>query len=326
MGMPIRFALVVGCLALLVVAAPSRAQQDYPNRPVRFVIPDSPGGVNDRSARIVAPALSKALGQPVVVDNRPGAAGLIAWEYVAKNALADGYTIALCNSGILTLPLFIKDLRFDTLKDLRQVMIFSELGIPLIASMASPFNTFNQMVAYAKANPGKLNFGVPGFQSQSTLLIEAIKLKFGLDIVVVVFKGPADVPPAIYTNEVQLSLFSESTSTMGVKSGKLKVLASASGARMQSFPDVPTLAELGMTDVGAGTLVSIAVARATAQPVFERIVKATQVMMDSADVRDLLNKTQIYPVVTLTEEADRKVAAMSQFYANLAMAIGIKPQ
>ena len=109
MSMRLGFTLATCVVAFISWVAPLHAQQgaqDYPNRPVRFVIPDGPGGVNDRSARIVAPALSKALGQPVVVDNRPGAAGMIAWEFVAKNAPADGYTIALCNSGIRTLPLF----------------------------------------------------------------------------------------------------------------------------------------------------------------------------------------------------------------------------
>jgi tripartite-type tricarboxylate transporter receptor subunit TctC len=300
--------------------------QDYPNRPLRFVIPDSPGGVNDRTARMISPALGKALGQNVVVDNRPGAAGIIAWENVAKNSPADGYTIGMAHSGLMTVPLFFKDMRFDTLKDLRQVMIFAEAGIPLVASFDAPFKDFNEMITYAKANPGKLNFGSPGYQSLPTLIIEGIKRRFGLDIVVVVYKAAGDVAPAIYGNQVQLSLFSESSANIGVKAGKMKVLASAAATRSPSFPEAPTLAEVGMKDVATGSIFTIMVARATPQPVFDRLLKASQDMMASTELREQLTKAQVYPQVTLSEEADRKVAALSQFYAGLAKTIGIQPQ
>ena len=318
---------IAAALTFSILALAGSAQaQDYPNRPVRFVIPDSPGGVNDRTARMIAPALGKALGQNIVVDNRPGAAGVIAWENVAKNSPADGYTISMGHTGLMTVPLFFKDMRFDTLKDLRQVMIFAEGGIPLVASGEAPFNNFNEFVAYAKANPGKLNFGTPGYQSLPTLMIEAVKRRFGLDIVVVVYKAAGDIAPAIYGNQVQLSLFSESSANVGVKAGKMKVLASAGGTRMPSFPDIPTLPELGMKDLGSGSIFSIMAARPTPQPVFDRLLKAGQEMMTSAELREQLTKAQVYPQVTIGEEADRKIAALSQFYAGLARTIGIEPQ
>lgn len=318
---------IAAALSFSILALAGAAQaQDYPNRPVRFVIPDSPGGVSDRTARMIAPALGRALGQNIVVDNRPGAAGIIAWENVAKNSPADGYTIGMAHSGLMTVPLFVKEMRFDTLKDLRQVMIFAEAGIPLVASAEAPFNTFNEFIAYAKSNPGKLNFGTPGYQSLPTLIIEGIKRRFGVDVLVVVYKAAGDVAPAIYGNQVQLSLFSESSANLGVKAGKLKVLASAAATRSPTFPDAPTLAEVGMKDVATGSIFTIMVARPTPQPIYDRLLKASQDMMASAELRDQLYKAQVYPAVTTGDEADRKVAALSQFYAGLAKAIGIEPQ
>src|SRR5688572_26496262 len=111
MNKPIHALLALLAAAGLSIAAPVAAQ-DYPNKPVRWVIPDTPGGVNDRTARLMSAAFGKALGQPVIVDNKPGAAGVIAWEFVAKNSPPDGYTIAMIHSGIMTVPLFFKDLRF----------------------------------------------------------------------------------------------------------------------------------------------------------------------------------------------------------------------
>jgi tripartite-type tricarboxylate transporter receptor subunit TctC len=226
----------------------------------------------------------------------------------------------------MTVPLFFKDLRFDVQKDLRHVMIFAEGGIRFIASADAPFNNFKEFLAYAKANPGKLNFGSPGFQSLPTLMIEGVKRKFGIDVFVVVYKAAGDVAPAIYGNQVQLSMFSESSTVIGVKAGKIKVLASVAGTRSLSFPDIPTLAELGMPEVSSGSIFGIAVARAVPEPIFERIYRASRAMMDSAELKEQLTNAQVYPAVTTAQEAERKIAAQSQFYAGLAKTIGIQPQ
>jgi tripartite-type tricarboxylate transporter receptor subunit TctC len=232
----------------------------------------------------------------------------------------------MIHSGIMTVPLFFKDLRFDVQKDLRQVMIFAEGGIPFIASTDAPFNNFKEFLSYAKSNPGKLNFGSPGYQSLPTLMIEGVKRKFGIDVVVVVYKAAGDVAPAIYGNQVQLSMFSESSTVIGVNAGKIKVIASVAGTRSQSFPDVPTLAELGMPEVSSGSIFGIAVARAVPEPIFDRIYRASRAMMDSAELKEQLIKIQVYPAVTTAQEAERKIAAQSQYYAGLAKTIGIQPQ
>jgi tripartite-type tricarboxylate transporter receptor subunit TctC len=312
--------------AILALSGAAAQAQDYPNRSLRMIVPDSPGGINDRGARLISPVLQKNLGQPVIVENRPGAAGVVAWEFVAKNAPADGYTIAMTHTGVATVPLFTKDLRFDVQKDLRTVMIFAEFGIPLVASAEAPFNNFQEFLSYAKANPGKLNFGSPGYQSLPTLIIEAIKARYGLDIFVVVYKGAGDVAPAIYGNQVQLSLFSESSANLGVKAGKMKVLASAAATRTATFPDVPTLSELGMKEISGGSISAIAVARGTPQATYDRLLKASAATMADPELRDLLTKAQMYPIATFGAEAEKKIADISSFYAGLAKAIGIQPQ
>lgn len=143
--------------AACVFGADSTMAQDYPSRPIRFIVPNTPGSSTDFPARIISPAMSKLLGQPIIVENKPGAAQLLGYEYVAKQVPADGYTIAVVTvPALVTLPLTVKNLRFDPLKDLRPIIGLVEQRFLLASSSQESWNTFREMVGYAKANPGKL--------------------------------------------------------------------------------------------------------------------------------------------------------------------------
>ena len=230
----IRFLLLLGTFLLGV--APAWAQ-DFPNRPLRIIVANTPGTPLDAVARIMAPEMSKFLGQPVVVENKPGAGQQIGYEFVAKQAPADGYMIALVSVATLAImPVTSKGLPFDPLKDLPPFIGLVEGRVVFAASANQPFRTLDELSQYAKANAGKLNYGA---SSPSVMLqTEAIVRRFGLNIVNVPYSANAPYVLALSTGEVQVGLRGESEAV--ALADKVRVLATTGDKRSAAFPNVPT--------------------------------------------------------------------------------------
>jgi len=231
-------------LLALALAAPAHwaCAQNYPDRPIRFVVPFAVGGAADITARIIAPRLSEGLGQPVVVDNRPGAGSIIGNDVVAK-APADGHTILLTNVAFGALPALHRKLPYDPARDFAAVSLVNSAPQVLLVHPSLPVRTTQELIAYAKARPGQLNYSSAGIGSGNHLNTELFKLDTGLDLLHVAYQGGAPALTALLTGDVQIDFAGVPPSLTHIASGKARALAVTSLKRMTSLPDVPALAE-----------------------------------------------------------------------------------
>jgi tripartite-type tricarboxylate transporter receptor subunit TctC len=240
--------LCAGC-ALALISVPSVAAQSYPSKPIRVVVPFAAGGPTDIWARIVGAELQKTLGQPVIIDNRPGATGQLGSDLVRK-AVPDGYTLLFTsNSAHVIAPLLRTPRTFDSVRDFTPVTNVLRFPIYLLTNPAVPAKTIGEFVAFARANPRKLNYSSPGIGSGGHLACELFNLAAGTDIVHVPFHGAAPAQAALMANEVQLMCDSVALSQPMVAAGKLRGLALTAPKRSPAVPEVPTLAEAGIAGV-----------------------------------------------------------------------------
>src|SRR5205814_7335765 len=265
--------------------APIVAFAQYPTKSIHMIIPFAPGGASDFVGRIMQPKLSELLGQPIVVENKPGAAGNIGAEYAAKSA-PDGYTIFLGNVGSVAInPGVYPKLSINPLKDLIAVGQVVDVPSVLIVHTSVPANTVKELVAYAKANQGKLNFASPGSGSLDRLEMELFRKLEKLDMVHVPYKGGAGPATAgLMGGETQLMFATAASAMPGVKSGRLKPLAVTSSRRIDTLPEVPTVEEAGYPDLRAGSWQGIFVPTGTAREVVDRLFRVTTQVMKDPDV------------------------------------------
>jgi tripartite-type tricarboxylate transporter receptor subunit TctC len=228
-------------LALTVTAGHGLAQ-NYPDRPIRFIVPFAVGGAADITARIIAPRLSETLGQPVVVDNRPGAGSIVGNDLTAKSP-ADGYTILLTNVAFGALPALHRKLPYDPDKDFAAVSLVNSAPQVLLVHPALPVRTTQELIAYAKTKPGQLNYSSAGIGSGNHLNTELFKIDTGVDLLHVPYQGGAPALTALLTGDVQIDFAGVPPSLPHIHSGKARALAVTSLKRMTSLPDVPALAE-----------------------------------------------------------------------------------
>lgn len=214
---------------------------DFPTKPIRYIAPFVPGGGTDILSRQVAASLSKVLGQPVIVENKPGAGGGIGAQFVAQSP-PDGYTILASTSGMLTLPYFTAA-GYDMQKDLEPLVMLSTGNLVLIVADSLPVKTMAEFIAYAKANPGKLNYASSGVGSAVNLAWELLKSKAGIDVVHIPFKGSADVVQAMASGTVHTTIDTIGTQLPLLAAGKTRALATTGFKRDSALPNVPTVLE-----------------------------------------------------------------------------------
>jgi tripartite-type tricarboxylate transporter receptor subunit TctC len=297
---------------LLLALVPAMAySQGYPNKPVKMIIPFAPGGASDFVGRIIQPNLSELLGQQVVIENRPGASGNIGVEAAAHSA-PDGYTIFLGNVGSVAInPGVFPKLAADPLKDLVAVTQVVDVPGVLVAHPAFPPNSVKEFVAYAKANPGKVNYASPGSGSQNRLEMEKLRdAAGGLDMVHVPYKGGAGpAVSALVAGETHLMFVTASSAMPMIKSGRLKVLAVAAPKRIEPLPDAPTMSEAGYPAFETGSWQGIFVPAGTAKEVVDRLYAASVKTMQASEVRERLAHGGVAVVTSASP------AAFTQFVA-----------
>jgi len=271
------------CIAAVATFA---AAQDFPNRPVRIVVPWPPAGNVDITARTVAPALGEALGQQVIVENRAGAGGRIGTEAVAKSA-ADGYTLLLGSSGTLTAgPAVWKTLNFDPLKDFVAVGPIQSVPIVLTVAPKTPAATYADYVALAHAKNGQLSIASAGNGSSNHLAIELLMRQANLKLLHVPYKGSGPALTDLIGSQVE-SMMDQLTASIGhIREGRIRALAISSLKRSPLLPDVPTLDELGVKGYEATTFTGIFAPAATPSAVVARLSKALHAAMVRDDVRE----------------------------------------
>ncbi|HKA81784.1 MAG TPA: tripartite tricarboxylate transporter substrate binding protein [Xanthobacteraceae bacterium] len=233
-------ALVSLCTALLVPSA--LVAQTYPSKPIRIVLPYVPGGIIDTAGRNIALRLSEGLGQSVVAENRPGAGGMVGADAVARSA-PDGYTILLTDPALVSNPTLQADVPYDLFKGLQAVSIVGSSPAVIVASPSLPVTTFAELIAYAKAHPGKLNFASAGIGTAPHLAGEMIKLRAGIDMTHVPYRGIGAAYPDVMSGKVQLAFSSIAGAVPFTSDNRVRPLATTGSARSAVYPDVPTVAE-----------------------------------------------------------------------------------
>lgn len=311
-------------LTILVVGAtmmPASWAQDYPSRPVKIVVPNTPGTLYDVIARALGPEMSKVLGQPIVVENRPGAAQIIGYEYVAK-APPDGYTlIAGLSSELAILPLVSSNLRFNPLKDLPPVAGIAEATLVFGSSSSKPWKSVSELVAYAKANPGKLNYGSssPGILLPMLALVQG----YGIDAVNVPYNGGGPFVLAVISGEADMGFMPESNAITG--GDRFRALAVTSPERLASFPDTPTFAELGTLKIPSNSY-TINAPAGTPKAVIARLQAAITTALKQPEVRTQLERSRLRIVELTPEAAAESLAERARIYADIAKRAGIPPK
>lgn len=270
------------------------AQPAFPSKPVRVVVPNAPGGAADLTARTVGEKMAKGLGQPVVIDNRPGAGGVVAGQAVAS-AAPDGYTMLLISSGTAVSEALFKSLPFDASKDFTPVAPLASFDLVIVGSPTGEFKTLAEMVAWAKANPGKLNIGTPAIGTTQNLAAELFKTAAGIDAQVVPFKGTPDVITAIRGGQIQAGLDILSPLLSQIQGKALLPLAVTGAKRSRVLPDVPTAQEAGVKNLNAASWNGLAVPAKTPQAVVDRLNKEVNEALRDPEVRKKLEALNLDP-------------------------------
>jgi tripartite-type tricarboxylate transporter receptor subunit TctC len=239
-----RFALTVRallCSAVLTASAVAAPAQTYPSKPIRLILPYVPGGIIDNVGRHLAQRLSETIGQSVVAENRPGAGGMVGTDVVAR-AVPDGHTILLTDPAVVINPSLQKDAPYE-LSKLQMVSAIGSSAAVIVASLHAPIKTFPEMIAYAKANPGKLNFASAGIGTAPHLAGELIKLRAGIEMTHVPYRGIGAAYPDVLSGKVQLAFSSIAGALPFVSDNRVRAIATSLAARSKVFPDVPAVAE-----------------------------------------------------------------------------------
>ncbi len=304
MNSPLRSALL-GLLALAGATGPCLAQDAaaYPTRPIHIIVPFAPGGASDFAIRLIQPGLERALGQTLVIDNRAGASGNVGME-VAARAAPDGYTLFFGNVGTISInPHFFPDLAVKPERDFIPVSIAAETPGILIASTKFPASSLKEMVAYAKAHPGKINYAAAGISTLNTLAMEQFRHSAGLQMTQVPYKGGAG--PAIVdllAGNVDVMFVTLSSAAQFVKAGKLKAFAVSTRERVTSLPEVPTMLEEGYPEAVSSSWQGLFAVSGTPPPIIAKLHAAVVQAMADPDVRKRMIAASMLPTASPTPE------------------------
>jgi tripartite-type tricarboxylate transporter receptor subunit TctC len=270
---------------MLCAQATSVAQtaSAFPNQPIRMVVPYPPGGPTDITARVVAAEMSKTIGQNIVIDNRPGASGMIGSEMVTKST-PDGYTL-LANASIHVInPSVYPDMRFDAIKDFVPITQLAQVPLVLVVPANSPIKSVKDLVEYAKANPGKVNFGSAGSASAQHLAGESFKIAAGIQMQHIPYKGSAPALTDLAGGQLQLMFDSMPSATPMINSGKLRAIAVTTTTRAKARPDLPTIAESGFPGFDISTWYAYWAPKGTPADVVEKLAASAAQALKNPEV------------------------------------------
>lgn len=313
---------------LIAICALSAAQvlaQAWPARPVRFVVPFPPGGSTDVAARTLADKLTRSLGAQFVVENRAGGSGAIGTTAVAR-AAPDGYTILFAADPVTTLFLVVKNLEFDTLRDFAAITQVTTQPLAVAVHASVPATSVQELVAYAKANPGKLSFAHSGTGTGQHFSGELLKKMAGLDIVHVPYKGGGPAVQDLVAGQVPMGVLGSTPLIPHHKSGRIRILAFTSKDRFAPMPEIATLHESGFPGFDTGQWLGLLAPRGTPADVVQRLHAATAEALALADVRERLAQAALQPVGNTPREFEAVIRADIERWGKLAHELGIQPQ
>lgn len=316
------FCIALACAALLATA--DAAAQAYPSKPIHFIVPYPAGGPLDTVARLLGAKLAESMKQPVVVDNKPGAGGNIGAEYVAKSA-PDGYTILMGAVATHAInPTLYAHIPYDAVKDFIPITQVASTPNVLVVNPSIPANNVREFIAYAKANPGKLNYGSGSTGSAGHLAGELFDTMAGVKMVHVPYKGAGPAMQDLIGGQIQL-MFDNLASSLGqIKAGRVKALAVTTAKRTALAPDLPTISESGLPGFDISTWFGVFAPAKTPQPIADRLYTELTRALAMPDVREAMVKLGAEPVGNKPEEFAAYIKSEADKYAKLIKQSGAK--
>ena len=311
--------------AALALVAAQALGQTFPAKPIKLLVGVPPGGPTDTLARAIAPELGEALGQPLVVEDRPGASGVIATDAVAK-AIPDGHTLAFIYITHATNPSLIAKLPYDTLRDFAPVSLVGRQVMVLLAHPAFAASTTQELIAAAKAAPGKIDYGASDAGSAPHLAAELFKMMAGIDLTPVYYKGTAPALTDLLSGQIPVMFVSNISALPHVKAGKLKALGVTGAQRTALAPDIPTLAESGLAGYEAYGWYGIAAPARTPAPVIARLQAEVAKIAQNPTMKSRLAAQGLELVGNTPAEFDAFIRHEIAKWAAVLKAAGIKPQ
>jgi tripartite-type tricarboxylate transporter receptor subunit TctC len=316
---------IVVAAGLACIAGPADAQS-WPSKPIKFIVGYPAGGGADISARLFAEHMSKGLGQPIIVENRAGAGGTIGATSVVR-AEPDGYTLYVAAiSEISIAPATVKDLPYDPSADFKPVVMFGKWPQILVASPNFPPKNVPELVAYVKANPGKVGFSSFGNNTLNHIAGERFKSVLGIDTLHVPYKGSGPSLTGIMGDHVQYTFDSPSTTLSLIESGKLKAIGVAGPERLAGAPGIPTLAEAGLPNFNVLSWIGLMAPPGTPQPIIDRLNKEALSALQLPEVQATLKKSNTEPGGGTPEEFAKRIREEIADYKQITAKIGIVPQ
>ena len=310
---------------VLWLCAGAAGAQTYPSKPIRIIVPFTPGSATDVMARIVGERLNTAWGQPVVVENKPGAGGSIGIRDTAR-AEPDGYTFAVVSSGHAVNHVLYKDLGYDTLKDLSAVAMLGSLPSVLIVPPNSPANSVKELIAMLKAKPGQYNYASAGVGSGAHVSLEKFNVAAGVKAVHVPLKGTPPILAETMAGRVEYAMVPAVSGMGPVRDGKVKPLAVTTGTRVAALPNVPTLGEAGLPAGESTFWLALLAPSKTPRDIIAKTNGEVQRALQSADMKDRLAKLGTEPMAMSPAESDAFIAREYHELGKIMRDAGLTPQ
>ena len=316
---------MLGAVALVAgVWGTTAWAQAYPSKPLRFYVSTGPGAPPDVMARLLAEKLVGALGQPVIVENRPGGSGSIGMAQVAK-AAPDGHTIGIFSMGYTTAPSMVANMPYDTEKDLAPVTQLARDSNLLIVTAGLPVKSVAELVALARAKPGQLKFASGGNSTPAHLAGELLKRETKIDIVHIPYKTPPAGAAAVLSGEVEMMFSATVAAAPHIKAGRVRVLAVATPKRLPAYPDVPTLAELGYPEAVVSNWSGVVAPAGTPKDIIERLKTEIQMILAMPEVVQRLERLGVETAPAGPEEFGALIRSELKRWNQLVRDAGIKP-
>lgn len=320
-----KFLFLTALFAAFSLISPASAQQ-FPSRPITWIVPFTPGGITDTTSRMVAEEMSKSLGQTILIDNRGGAGGTVGTEQAAR-AAPDGYTILYGTQGTMAANVTLrKNLSYDPLTSFLPVHMMAQSPTIFVAYQGAPYNSVSEFIAYAKQHPGKVTFSSAGVGTATHLVAELFKTVAGIDMLHVPYKGSAPALNDLITGRVDVMFDYQVAVGSHIEAGKLKVLATTAPERMKSMPKVPTMAELGWKDMTTESWSSIMVPAGTPAPVVDRLAAAAHAALTSERIRTHFEKVGTSVMLLQKAEATPFIEKEIKRWAEVIEKAGLEKQ
>ena len=319
-------ALWLSALAMVMAVDVAGAQTDtYPSRPVRLIVPFAAGGLNDVVARLVAPYLERALGQPFIIDNRPAASGIVGTDATAK-ATPDGYTLLMVASSFTVIPATHQKVPYDAQRDLAPIVMVAKNALLFLVNPKVPAKSLAEFVALAKADPGKFNYASPGAATQTHLVVELFSQRAGIKLQHIPYRGGAPAMTAMVAGDTQFTAISTLLSLPQIQSAALRAIASGSLTRDPQLPDLPTVAEQGFPGFEAIQWIGLLTTAGTPAEIIERLNAEVNRALRDPDLIAKFAQQGISPAGGTPADFQRTIAADLKNWTETARAANIKAE